>query len=50
MSSWQILDKKCEGIAGATVDVWYAGGSDPKYSFRPSELKYRGKTKTSEVI
>ena len=25
----QILDKKCEGIAGATVDVWYAGGSDP---------------------
>merc|ERR1712087_517711 len=38
----RILNKNCEGIAGATVDVWYAGGSDPRYSFRPSVLQNRG--------
>merc|ERR1711874_516851 len=45
----RILNKNCEGIVGATVDAWYAGGSDPKYSFRPSELRYRGKTRTDQV-
>ena len=49
ISSCQILDKNCEGIAGATVDVWYAGGADPRYSFRPSPLQFRGKTQTTQV-
>merc|ERR1719221_44368 len=45
----RILDKKCKGIAGATVDTWYAGGSHPHYSFRnSSQLHYRGKTKTKK--
>merc|ERR1711981_690991 len=45
----KILDKNCKGIAGATVDAWYAGGSEPHYTFRnSSELLYRGKTKTKK--
>merc|ERR1712064_135566 len=23
-----ILDRNCQGIPGATVDIWYAGGTD----------------------
>ena len=23
-----VLDSRCRGLAGATVDVWYAGGRD----------------------
>ena len=27
----QVLDRNCNGIAGATVEVWYAGGASGKY-------------------
>merc|ERR1711990_551418 len=44
-----ILDRNCQGIPGATVDIWYAGGTDQaEYTFGPDELKYRGKGNTSQ--
>jgi len=43
----KILDMNCNGIAGATVDVWYAGYAG-LYTFS-TPFWYRGKQQTSEV-
>jgi len=45
--SGRVLDQRCRPIAGARVDIWYAGGNDriggeARYSFPPSQLFYRG--------
>merc|ERR1712086_918676 len=44
----QVLDRNCNGISGATVEVWYAGGPNAAYTFRPRELLYRGKRNTNK--
>jgi len=35
-------------VVDAVVDIWYAGGENPHYTFRPDELVYRGKSRTSQ--
>ena len=73
----RVLDSSCRAVAGAAVQLWYAGGGaetgsdsgpvtghscrhgtvltlysasgEARYTFRPDELFYRGKSVTSEV-
>ena len=72
----RVLDSSCRAVAGAAVQLWYAGGGadtgsdsgvvtpaamtrhvltlysipgEARYTFRPDELFYRGKSSTSEV-
>jgi len=44
----QIRNRKCGGIGGATVEVWYAGGPETGYTFRPDKLWYRGRALTNK--
>merc|ERR1719317_1841814 len=44
----QIFNRGCGGIGGATVEVWYAGGPDTGYTFRPDKLWYRGRALTDK--
>merc|ERR1719237_23920 len=45
----QVLGKNCQGIGGALVEVWYAGGNPAHYTFpaNSTELWYRGKAKAN---
>ncbi len=49
--SGRVVDRRCRPVAGATVDVWYAGGERPHYTFPRSDeyLWYRGKQQTDQV-
>ncbi len=49
--SGRVVDRRCRPVAGATVDVWYAGGEQPHYTFPRSDeyLWYRGKQQTDQV-
>merc|ERR1712212_721913 len=44
----QILNRDCAGIGGATIEVWYAGGPETGYTFRPDKLWYRGRALTGK--
>eukprot|EP00091_Calanus_sinicus_P000223 TRINITY_DN10167_c0_g1_i1.p2 TRINITY_DN10167_c0_g1~~TRINITY_DN10167_c0_g1_i1.p2 ORF type:complete len:216 (-),score=45.37 TRINITY_DN10167_c0_g1_i1:160-807(-) len=44
----QVLDRNCQGIEGATVEIWYAGFKTRDYTFRPEKLWYRGKALTKQ--
>ena len=48
-SIFQIVNKNCDGIKGATVEVWYAGKTGTNYTFPPEKLWYRGKQQTNQV-
>merc|ERR1712130_440351 len=42
----QVLGRDCQGVGGALVEVWYAGGKPGQeggYTFPPDELWYRGR-------
>ncbi|XP_023333289.1 uncharacterized protein LOC111705084 isoform X2 [Eurytemora carolleeae] len=48
----QVLDKACNPIEGATVDIWYAGkdksGNKVAYTFPPNYLWFRGQTQSKK--
>jgi len=44
----KIVNKNCDGIKGATVEVWYAGKTGTNYTFPPEKLWYRGKQQTDQ--
>merc|ERR1712141_109773 len=38
----QILNRRCNPVSNAKVDLWYAGGNPVGYTFPPDYLWYRG--------
>jgi len=50
----QVLDSDCLPVAGAVIDIWYAGfdensPDDAKYTFPPEELLFRGNSITDQT-